>query len=141
MRPIHQTKFGEPQGNCFAAAIASILEIELGDVPSFYADSPSSWYMDFQAWLHGRGFSLVKVDLRGDGFEKPDEPGPFETLFLARIEGGFWLASGPGPRGHQHSVVYCGGEMAHDPHPSGDGLLRVTEAEFFVPRPSEGPPL
>ena len=42
----------------------------------------------------------------------------------------FYIACGPSPRGNPedpvyHSVIYSGGSLAHDPHPSGAGVLAV----------------
>lgn len=37
----------------------------------------------------------------------------------------FYIASGPANRGVKHSVIYSGGKMIHDPHPSGEGIKFV----------------
>jgi hypothetical protein len=42
------------------------------------------------------------------------------------------IASGPGPRGLLHSVVYRGTELAHDPHPDNKGLQSVDFWIIFV---------
>jgi hypothetical protein len=44
----------------------------------------------------------------------------------------YCIANGPGPRGFRHAVVYLNGELVHDPHPEGGGLLKVEEYEWFV---------
>ncbi len=39
-----------------------------------------------------------------------------------------YIASGPGPRGLEHSVLVFGdGTLYSDPHPSGEGLIEITE--------------
>jgi hypothetical protein len=43
------------------------------------------------------------------------------------------IASGPSPRGVQHAVVMLDGEIVWDPHPSRDGILRVTDIWEFTP--------
>ena len=35
MKPVDQTRFGCPGGNCYQAVIASILELDLEEVPDF----------------------------------------------------------------------------------------------------------
>lgn len=35
----------------------------------------------------------------------------------------YLIVSGPGPRDCDHATVWLGGNMVHDPHPSGAGLL------------------
>lgn len=45
MKPVDQTTFGFPGGNCFSACIASLLEMPLDDVPYFMH---GDWYDAFQ---------------------------------------------------------------------------------------------
>lgn len=56
----------------------------------------------------------------------PELAGPHERLPLPGL---WWLARRqlPGPQAAagatvKHLVVYCAGELVHDPHPSGDGI-------------------
>lgn len=37
----------------------------------------------------------------------------------------FYIANGLSPRGVYHSVIYSGGKLVHDPHPSGAGISAV----------------
>lgn len=123
-----QTTFGGAEatdaekGNCFAACIASVLEVELATLPNFVLwnkqDDDDRWWLRTQQHLH-------------------DHHGV--TLFYSASPVRDWLpeyvltiASGPGPRGHRHCVVHDGGGMVHDPHPSGDGLLEVEAHDIFV---------
>ena len=111
MIPVQQTifgrgpDFGESVGNCFAACIASILEIPLDDVPNFC--NSQEWVADLRAWL--RPWGLYYLDVR---IPKKD----------ADLLDGYHVISGTSPRGCQHSVVGYHGKMVHDPHPSGDGV-------------------
>lgn len=44
MRRVAQTKFGEHDGNCFEACLATILDLDLGDVPNFDGlQGPEDW--------------------------------------------------------------------------------------------------
>jgi hypothetical protein len=45
----------------------------------------------------------------------------------------FYLAYGKSSRGVSHAVVYRAGELAHDPHPSREGVLGVNEIHLIVP--------
>lgn len=71
MRPSYQTK-DHPTGDCFRAAIASLLEMRTEDVPDFTAlsDVPSEerphyteWYIELQRWLNKIGLQMIEVQL------------------------------------------------------------------------------
>lgn len=121
MIPVHQTTFGRPDGNCFAACLASVFEIPVAVVPNFCAGDNPDWMSDCNAWLRPMGFYLISVALPGDV-----EEGWFPE--------GYHLMSGRSPRGDfNHSVVGFKGRMVHDPHPSGEGIVGApTEYDFFV---------
>ena len=114
MKPVHQTQFaapaeGEPgdpktTGNCTAACIASMLELNLADVPNFAVRPEGEWWPWMLQWLTDRGWYAIAF------------PGHFPYP-------GYYLVSGNSPRGDfKHLVVYCAGELVHDPHPSGAGI-------------------
>jgi hypothetical protein len=98
---VMQTAFGDPDGNCFEACLASITGMPLADLPHFLEDG---WFGDYDNWLRERGWGLIHF-------------GPAKD-----VPAGFAIASGPAPRGIMHSAVYRDGVLEHDPHPSGDGL-------------------
>lgn len=130
MKPVHQTLFGSsdaPQaerGNCFPACIASLLEIELSDVPHFYAlhdkpdpDDPNRDYVNIAAFLRDRGCCIATFTW------------PLHPVHAVALRGTHAIFSGKSPRleGCQHAVVgrIFGNEgwaLAHDPHPSGAGI-------------------
>jgi hypothetical protein len=128
--PVFQDNFEVGQGNCFAACIASILELPLDAVPNFCMDhldaDGSTWLERTCAWLKERGWGVLLFNW--------DAPVcPLDC----------WLiCSGKSPRAvdagddWMHAVV-CRSEviervdngetwthrwqatMVHDPHPSG----------------------
>lgn len=100
-------EFEEPSGNCFAACIASLLELPLEDVPNF-CDS-DNWRERLAAWLRSHGLFYLDVTLQ-EGAEPLDS------------EWGYHVISGDGPRGCRHSVVGLAGVVVHDPHPKGGPL-------------------
>lgn len=115
---------GEEPGDCYAACVASILELGLADVPHFMDTGPD----------HGRNnrlwwFALVGFASMYGMFVQSLSLSPGEVIALR----GYSILAGPGPRGHRHVVVGWDGEQVHDPHPSGDGLLSIDAAEQFFP--------
>jgi hypothetical protein len=126
MKPVDQTKFGKPDGNCFAACIASVLEFPLESLPdlSTYADDDGAWWLAIQAWIEeNTDYSYVEVAIQD--FEESNK-------FFGNS---YWIATGKSPRGKDlnHAVVYCQGELVHDPHPDKTGLKgNPTVAGFFT---------
>lgn len=125
MKPIMQTKFTDEletvHGNCFAACVASLLELSLGDVPAFEAMG-SEWGQELYRFLTEQGYVF-----QGSFYPPP-------LLFwpkLLRTSGGvdgFFIALGTSPRLHVrrgHAVIMKNNRLAHDPHPSGDGLTEI----------------
>lgn len=114
MRPVDQTTFGYPNGNCFPACLASLLHLSIEDVPHFGDDD---WFDRFAAWLRPRGLYPVCVP-------KQDDWRP----------AGFHILSGRSPRGDfMHAVVAFGAEIVHDPHPSRAGILTREDTIHLVP--------
>ena len=124
MRPITQTQFdtgeGGRWGNCLQAAVASALELDLDQVPHFVHDHHHhgrNWWVAVLDFLDRHGMRLVDAD--------PEHPPAGELC----------LAVGTSPRGPgiRHAVLLRDGELAHDPHPSGDGLVDVQSAWSLLP--------
>lgn len=116
MKPVYQTKFGNKEGNCFAACLASLLEIELDTVPDFYKLYRSAWYIEFQNWLQQFDLTAVTFDELPTGW----------PLNL------YYLVGGESERGILHSCVARSGEIVHDPYPNGTGLKVVSDYTFFI---------
>lgn len=119
LRRQHQTTFGGAEapdaekGNCFSAALASLLAVPLSAIPNFMTAGPGGeWYVAASVWLSKRGMALCCF-----------EQDPFGALPERAYSHARLIASGMGPRGHRHSVVWRAGELFHDPHPSGAGLV------------------
>lgn len=139
MKPVTQTRFGHPgnddalPGNCFPAAIASIMELPIEDVP--WPDSKTDWseYWDVLArWIAAYGYALVEIPI--------EPPQPFDAVYFwdsaAIVEGEqspCYIANGDTVRGSRHSVVYQRGGLVHDPHPSGAGLETITGLTLLLP--------
>jgi hypothetical protein len=116
MRPVRQTKFyveGVSRGNCQQAATASLLGLELDEVPNFM-EQPEGFWQSFYAFLKRRGLYAFEL---GPNWA-PDC---------------YYLAYGPSSRGVSHAVVYRDGELAFDPHPSDEGIEEVKSITLIVP--------
>lgn len=114
MTPHKQTKIHSEniKGNCYATAIACILDIEISEVPNievlFDVSDGNIWYMVLTEWLNHKRYEH-NSDGNGDFYKNYD---------------GYYIVSGKSPRGDfNHCVIYKNGKMVHDPHPSGDGIL------------------
>lgn len=111
------------KGNCVAACIATLLGVDLEEVPHFiefgiaYGDSEDGkssegrhWWAMMLGFLAGRGLWVTEL-------ESVRHADRGEALLVA----------GPSPRGVMHQVLYRDGRLWHDPHPSRDGVLEVIE--------------
>jgi hypothetical protein len=115
---------GIHNGNCFAACLASLLDLPLWMVPPFeemFGRGAGQWQWRAEEWLE-RLFRLDLVTTGGHVADRLPE---------------YYIANGPSPRGVKHSVIYQGGAIVHDPHPSGAG---ITEVEFTYHLELLGPP-
>lgn len=132
MKPVDQTRIGI-KGNCLAACVASILEVDLDRIDFSCGDhSPGQWLEPFQDLLKPLGFKYVEC----------------KKLLTVKnfLEGSFFIATGPTKRltlgvdlkPLLHSVV-CrwdldgSVEVVHDPHPSKMGLTEMWFYGVLVP--------
>lgn len=121
MKPVMQTKLGSPGGNCFPACVASLIELDIDDVPDFCNndDEDYDWAPDLSEWLRPRGLDCAVTTVLDGGFPK------YWRLY--------WIAGGQTETGAWHCVVYRGQEPVHDPHPGKCGLDKLTDAVLLVP--------
>lgn len=123
MKPVDQTIFGPELGNCFAACVASVLELPLEDVPNFCEGGDHGWFDRLRAWLRPRGLWALTCKLGG-------KPGASDGGWYPE---GLHIAGGQSPR-HAclHAVVARGNEIVHDPHPSRAGVLSFEDSVVIV---------
>ncbi|NUP12948.1 MAG: hypothetical protein HOW73_43465 [Polyangiaceae bacterium] len=114
MKPVDQTTFGHPGGNCFSACVASLLDLSIDAVPYFMGHD--DWYRAFNEWLAPRGYHALT-------FQVGDWVPPADAVLIL---------GGQSPRG-AHAVVARGLTVVHDPHPSRDGLVVIEDATFLIP--------
>jgi hypothetical protein len=107
MKKVYQTIFGVPNGNCFQACIASILECELKDLPNFMEDGPDSFGGNLKEWESVMPFKLF--DVRFDNEESRDFSIK-DLVLIATIDKMYG-------DDRAHSVIMKNGKIIHDPMP------------------------
>lgn len=126
MKKVMQTKTGLG-GNCESATIATLLGLNIEDVPSFWdriedKEDPSNgvFYQDnLNCFLRGYGYKMLNL-----GVDKnPTEDNQNWVIEISKHLGVKHLVAGISPRGHMHSVIYEHGQLWHDPHPEGGGVI------------------
>ena len=106
MKPVFQTTFGEGNGNCHQAALASVLEMDLDEVPHFMV--MENCWEEMGAWLSKLGFGYFYMDY-------PDEDIFIYTSGMHTFNNAFIIASVKTETGSMHSIVMRNGEVVHDP--------------------------
>ncbi len=107
MKPVEQTKMTPPNRDCFAACVASILELPLNEVPNYSQEG--EWWVEWSKWLSPRGLYFLKFSDKGGKGEE----------YLQ----GFHIITGKSYSGDwNHSVVGYGGVIVHDPNPKQGGI-------------------
>lgn len=126
-------------GNCYAAAIASIMELPITEVPNvevFYHLNNGYYQEVMHTFLESKGWELCSDDRY-----KVFHPELHSQLRCPRdrdfddwaadmrmiLEDNYYFVSGPSARGVSHITIYKAGEMVHDPHPTKDGILQLLE--------------
>lgn len=144
MIPITQTKVvvrnekGDivVHGNCYAAAIASIMELPITEVPNvevFFCSDQDYWMEVMHMFLQLKGWELyTNTDFKvfHDGKHGVAEGKRFDMMQYC--ENKYYFASGPSARGVRHICIYQNGQLVHDPHPSKDGLIEVDTFQELI---------
>jgi hypothetical protein len=128
MTPVTQTILHSEntRGNCLQAAVASLLDKPIEDVPHFITYG-ENWFVALILFMRDYGY-----EYKGTGSA--------EKIAEAKGIDGYVIAAGKSPRGVSHAVIYKGGEMVHDPHPSRAGV-ELTHFYQFEPFGDEREPL
>jgi hypothetical protein len=122
------------RGNCFAAAIASLVEVPITDVPNvevLFDVEGVSWYGVMDAWLRANGYEIVTNNhfnvFHDDAYGNQDGSRGDKII---NCKDKYYLASGMSPRGVMHVCIYKNGKMVHDPHPTREGIDESTISYF-----------
>ncbi len=100
MIPVEQTILAPPDGNCFAACVASIFEVPIEAVPSI---PEPHWWPAVEAWLAPRGLSVLHFAVKPDDDYRP----PGYAIMHTDSPGGGCL----------HALVAKDGVVVWNPHP------------------------
>lgn len=135
---LHAPPFGDI-GDCFAACLASILDMDRAQVPHFVTtqgpEQPGAgpvWWAATRRWLRSeRGIDIASFDITED-FPTPcslyvSEPGDWQQYGIGDVQS---------PRGDfRHAVVVnLDGTVVHDPHPSRASMgARLDGVDLLVP--------
>ena len=125
MIPVFQTRFGgkdvpvEERGNCFQAAVASILELPLDVVPNIQEyDDNLDWYDIFSKWLEKFGFGFLCFPAGGSGIIQGYHLIGCKSTTLGE--------------GECHTLVGFNQEVAHDPNPNAKTVGKVEDYIVFT---------
>lgn len=130
MTPVDQTIFGDKTGNCFAACLASLLEVPIESLP--IVPSEEEWLPTTQDAL--KPFGLYFLEVRLDVAVQYPMYAMKERLCVMvgkSPRGEFWHAI-VGRVDHddeQDKVLFT---VVHDPHPSRRGIENVKALGFLV---------
>jgi hypothetical protein len=146
-----QTKIGGPdapledRGDCFAACIASVLEVPLAEVEILLDDD---WWENTVAAVARHGHVVFEAYRHSD--QLPEGTGHYTAEDIGNwIGDAYWLASVPSlnlgsyedGRPVKHVVVMRGTELAHDPgigearyEPGPLGEVPVLDAIILLPK-------
>lgn len=129
MRKVMQTITGLG-GNCEGATIATLLGLNIEDIPSFWegidikttdADESGAIYQEnLNRFLRQHGYKMLNL---GVDSKNPSQAEQDWVITISRHLKVKHLVAGPSPRGYNHSVIYENGELWHDPHPEGGGVI------------------
>lgn len=139
MKPVNQTIFSSKddpsiKGNCLTACVASLLEMNIEDVPYWAGMPDHEWGENFWNFIDNHaircGWGAYYV---GEKMKLPEDS---EEEFWNKVKkicsgiDGYYIVCGTSPRGFTagHAVIYKDGKLAHDPHPSRDGVSKIWSA-------------
>ncbi len=138
MKPVNQTLFGDGNGNCFTACVASILELPIEAVPNFCADSKGKtmdmWDMVAE-WVRSQNYGLVHIPIK------------LANCFWVGMDNCWGIGTVPSQKipdcdhgviiGWRASGRWCNPYIAHDPNPNNEReyeIKEITAVEFLIPR-------
>jgi hypothetical protein len=125
MKPVNQSIFHDPSnnsfGDCYRACIASILELNIEDVPHFMLEH--DWrkrIRNILLFLKKYNYTLYSVDGLTD--------------YTLEGENEYFIVSGNSPRNknNKHAVVGYKGKIVHDPHPDKTNIDTYDYSEIFL---------
>lgn len=128
-------------GNCYAAAVATIMDLAVDEVPNvevLFEIEHAVWDEMMTAWLKHKGKQIrwapeyvifhspeVQKYHIDSGWLTQENINEYEQL-RSLFEERYYFVSGKSPRGVSHITIWKDGKMVWDPHPSRDGISLET---------------
>lgn len=115
-------------GNCESATLATLLGLNIEDIPSFWegvdkdlaSNTAGAKYQEnLNNFLAQHGYKMLNLGVASN----PSEANQQWVIDVSKGIGVKHLVGGISPRGYMHSVIYENGELWHDPHPEGGGVI------------------
>ena len=117
MKLIKQTIAGQGRGNCFGACIASLLEVDIDEIPSLTKDQHIDWVNIMNRYLATKGYYMVH--------KKPD--GNFEFELEGPVIG---VVPSTNFEDQLHAVIWYDGTIIWDPTTCGRNYI----GHVFMPQ-------
>lgn len=121
MIPIDQPN----QSQCLRACTASLLEVEIDEIPDFVSETEKDWFLEMQHFLAKRGLCFVHIHLHAKTPWMPLPHHPW-AIFIGLSSKGVTHAVVGRCAGHEFAII-------HDPHPKKRGIDLVESVNFLVP--------
>lgn len=128
-----QTKIGIG-GNCEGATLATLLSLDINDMPDFWegcditkpfdSQNGQRYQENLNTFLAKHGYRSISL-----GADGPHVEWCVEISKQMKVK---HLVGGISPRGYMHSVIWENGELWHDPHPEGGGVV-AQHITFLLP--------
>lgn len=120
MTKVYQTVIDKGNGNCMQAAVASLFDMKLEEVPNFIEYEEYKWYDVWVKFWDEKGYSIATYGVKGDlrGARKiAKRDGGVNGYFFASVNS----LTYPGECTHA-VIVDINLNVVHDPNPNGRAL-------------------
>jgi len=132
VKPVMQSRFGDGDGNCLMACVASILEVGLEDLPDL-DEAGDEWHRALRDGVKAHRWECTWIH---NTRSRTDRVAPYR----------YAIAGGPSPRSDGkldhpgHAVVCLDGVVVHDPFPCGTGLAGPIDTWYILIPPAGAVP-
>jgi hypothetical protein len=133
MKKVFQTIVDKGRGNCFAACLASLLEIDIENIPDFLANGEANFDIEIEKFLRPLGLTFIRIY----------DPWEDNHLWLPSLPGTYFIISLPSQKypGGLHAVVgtvklqesgTMRWEVVHDPNAGNAPYGEDVVPKFFT---------
>lgn len=121
------------EGECIRACIASIIEVDQNTLMKLSTFAASEGVSDLDdIWTNWVHFAAMAAGYTAH-IELNSRKAP-AMIPKGDPKGDYYIAIGITSLMTEHAAVYKDGELAHDPWPGGEGLIKITKVITLVPR-------